>query len=89
MKGRSSIFNVHLARIKSDADKSEMAKQLATKTPGMSGADIDNVVNEAALNAVRYGDNDVQMVNFERAIDRVIAGMEKKNDIMDKDTVRS
>jgi len=86
VKGRSSIFNVHLARIKSDADKSEMAKQLATKTPGMSGADIDNVVNEAALNAVRYGDNDVQMVNFERAIDRVIAGMEKKNDIMDKDT---
>merc|ERR1712178_195090 len=53
---------------------------------GMSGADIDNVVNEAALNAVRYGDKDVQMQNFERAIDRVIAGMEKKNDIMDKDT---
>lgn len=86
VKGRSSIFNVHLGRIKTDADKSQLAKDLATKTPGMSGADIDNVVNEAALNAVRYGDKDVQMQNFERAIDRVIAGMEKKNDIMDKDT---
>merc|ERR1711879_866914 len=58
------------------------------KTPGMSGADIDNVVNESALNAVRYADKSVTMVNFDRAIDRVIAGMEKKSDIMDPATKR-
>jgi len=88
VKGRSSIFKVHLERVKTELERAVLAKELATKTPGMSGADIDNVVNEAALNAVRYGDESVMMVNFERAIDRVIAGMEKKNDIMDPDTKR-
>merc|ERR1712178_277074 len=68
VKGRSSIFKVHLQRIKSSMDRNELAKKLSVKTPGMSGADIDNIVNEAALNAVRYGDPEVAMVNFERAI---------------------
>ena len=86
VKGRNSIFKVHLERIKTDLDRSELAKKLAVKTPGMSGADIDNVVNESALNAVRYGDKTVGMHNFDRAIDRVIAGMEKKSDIMDPET---
>jgi len=88
IKGRNSIFNVHLQRIHTSLDKKDLAKKLSVKTPGMSGADIDNIVNEAALNAVRYGDSEVTMVNCERAIDRVIAGMEKKNDIMDPKTKR-
>lgn len=53
-------------------------ERLAALTPGMSGADIANVCNEAALVAARHSKESVDLVDFEQAIDRVIGGVEKK-----------
>lgn len=60
------------------------AGRLAALTPGFSGADIANVCNEAALVAARTNKTAVDMVDFEHATDRVIAGMEKKNKVVNK-----
>ncbi len=55
---------------------------MASLTPGMVGADIANVCNEAAIVAARADKPAVELVDFERALDRVIGGLEKKNKIM-------
>jgi AFG3 family protein len=55
-------------------DKEEVAKKMATLTPGFSGADLANVCNEAALIAARHGANSIELSHFEAAIERVIAG---------------
>merc|ERR1712157_370388 len=83
VEGRKKIFNVHLDKIDTKDDKEELAKWLSTKTPGMSGAEIKNVCNEAALHAVRNGDDRIVKLNFEKAIDRTIAGLEKQNSLLD------
>jgi cell division protease FtsH len=57
---------------------------LASMTPGMVGADIANIVNEAALLAVRKNKDFIEMKDFEEAIERVIAGLEKKSRVMNK-----
>jgi cell division protease FtsH len=80
LKGREEIFSVHLKKIKV-ADNVDV-KTLASLTPGMVGADIANVVNEAALLAVRKGKDVVEMEDFEDAIERVIAGLEKKKRVI-------
>ena len=49
----------------------------------MTGAEIENICNEAALHAVRYGEDKVAKYNFEKSIDRVAAGLEKQNNFMD------
>lgn len=54
------------------------AQRLSTLTPGFSGAEIKNVVNEAAIVATRRGKNKVEDEDFEEAIERVIGGIEKK-----------
>ena len=82
IKGRSEIFQVHLKPIKTDLDKPMLSKKMAALTPGFTGADIANVCNEAALIAARDTSETVVMQHFERAIDRVIAGMEKKTNVM-------
>eukprot|EP00127_Corallochytrium_limacisporum_P002167 Clim_evm61s108 gene=Clim_evmTU61s108 len=82
IKGRNSIFKVHLKPLKLIGDLMEMAKQLATLTPGFTGADIANVCNEAALIAARNGDPGVTEKHFEQAIERVIAGLEKKTKVL-------
>eukprot|EP00834_Sanchytrium_tribonematis_P002792 NODE_94_length_21525_cov_0.751003.p2 type:complete len:729 gc:universal NODE_94_length_21525_cov_0.751003:4193-2007(-) len=84
IKGREEIFNVHLKPIKTseDTSKVEVARKLAAMTPGFSGADIANVCNESALIAARKEAKSVVMDHFEAAIDRVIAGLEKKNKIL-------
>eukprot|EP00045_Choanoeca_perplexa_P016614 m.225511 g.225511 ORF g.225511 m.225511 type:complete len:761 (+) comp17309_c1_seq3:164-2446(+) len=89
IKGRRSIFNVHLAPIKASLDKDELAKKLATFTPGFSGADIANVCNEAALIAARYLSTEVALTHFEQAIERVIAGLEKKTRVLSLDEKRT
>jgi len=75
--GRVEILKVHLKNIKTepgvDVDK------LAAMTPGMVGADLANLVNEAALMAVRRGKKLVSMHEFEEAVERIVAGLEKKN----------
>ncbi|MGN6435096.1 MAG: ATP-dependent zinc metalloprotease FtsH [Agriterribacter sp.] len=83
VKGREEIFNVHLKPIKKSA-KLDVFK-LAEQTPGFAGADIANVCNEAALIAARKGKSEVEMDDFQDAIDRVIGGLEKKNKIISPD----
>ncbi len=86
LKGREQIFKVHLKPIK--ASKSLNLSKLAAQTPGFAGADIANVCNEAALIAARRGKKEVEMVDFNDAIDRVIGGLEKKNKIISEDEKR-
>ena len=83
IKGRAEIFKVHLRplRISSDVD----AMTLSEQTPGFAGADIANVCNEAALIAARSGKDQIEPIDFNNAIDRVIGGLEKKNKIISKD----
>lgn len=80
LKGREEIFAVHIKKIKIAGDV--VLKTLASLTPGMVGADIANVVNEAALLAVRKGKDVVEMKDFEDAIERVVAGLEKKSRVI-------
>ncbi len=83
VRGREEIFLVHLKPIKKSA-KLDVHK-LAEQTPGFAGADIANVCNEAALIAARKGKSEVEMDDFQDAIDRVIGGLEKKNKIISPD----
>ncbi len=78
--GREQIFNVHLKPLKLAGDVSP--KKLAEQTPGFAGAEIANVCNEAALIAARSNKKEVDMSDFNAAIDRVIGGLEKKNKII-------
>ena len=80
VKGREKIFDVHLKPIKKSKDLD--IKKLASQTPGFAGADIANICNEAALIAARKGKTEVDMDDFNDAIDRVIGGLEKKNKII-------
>jgi len=80
LKGREAIFKVHLKPIKISS-KLDIHK-LAEQTPGFAGADIANVCNEAALIAARKGKDNVEMEDFQDAVDRVIGGLEKKNKII-------
>ncbi|KAF6201933.1 hypothetical protein GE061_004329 [Apolygus lucorum] len=82
IKGRASIFKVHLKPLKSDLDKDNLARKLAALTPGFTGADIANVCNEAALIAARDLNHTITLKNFEQAIERVVAGMEKKTNVL-------
>jgi cell division protease FtsH len=56
---------------------------VAKRTPGLVGADLANIANEAAIMAVWVGHNQVEMEDFEAAIDRILAGSEKKNRVLD------
>lgn len=80
LKGREAIFKVHLKHIKiADSVKAET---LAEMTPGFAGAEIANVCNEAALIAARRDKTEIDMDDFNYALDRVIGGLEKKNKII-------
>lgn len=78
--GREHIFKVHLKPIK--LSKEVDVKKLAAQTPGFAGAEIANVCNEAALIAARRDRKEVEMQDFQDAIDRVIGGLEKKSKII-------
>lgn len=82
IKGRASIFKVHLQPLKTLLDKNELARKMAALTPGFTGADIANICNEAALIAARDSNETIHLKNFEQAIERVIAGMEKKTNVL-------
>ena len=85
IKGRFEIYKVHLKPINLNDDIDEIAKRMATLTPGFAGADIANVCNEAALIAARHQKDTVDIADFESAIERVIAGIEKKGKILTAD----
>lgn len=78
--GRYQIFKIHLKPLKvaDEAAKERFAKRLASLTPGFSGADIANICNEAAIQAVRSGKDIVEDIDFELAVERVIGGLETK-----------
>ena len=79
MDGRKQIFLVHLKNIVTSVDLTFLTGRLSALTPGFSGADIANCVNEAALIAARANATTVAMIHFEQAIERVIGGLEKKS----------
>ncbi|HTZ39089.1 MAG TPA: ATP-dependent zinc metalloprotease FtsH [Syntrophales bacterium] len=76
-KGREEILRVHINTVKLGPDVD--LEKLAAMTPGMVGADLANLVNEAALLAVRHDKKEVGMTEFVESIERVVAGLEKKN----------
>ncbi len=80
LKGREDILKIHTRGVKL-APAVDLRK-LAARTPGMVGADLANIVNEAALLAARKNKNAVEMDDFEEAVDRVVAGLEKRNRMM-------
>lgn len=77
---RKKIFEIHLKKITLNPVKNlhEYAKRLATLTPGFSGADIENICNEAAIISARADKEHVSAEQFEEAVERVIGGLEKK-----------
>jgi cell division protease FtsH len=75
-KGREEILRIHSRNVKIAKDVE--LKVIAARTPGFVGADLANIVNEAALLSARKGKQSVHMSEFEEAIDRVVAGLEKK-----------
>lgn len=82
MDGRKQIFEVHLKKIVTNENMEHLTGRLSALTPGFSGADIANCVNEAALIAARANATSVQMTHFEQAIERVIGGLEKKSVVL-------
>ncbi|MDH5235906.1 MAG: ATP-dependent zinc metalloprotease FtsH, partial [Gemmatimonadota bacterium] len=86
LRGREGILKVHV-RNKPLADDVEIGK-LARGTPGMAGADLANLVNEAALLAARRNHDKIYMVDFEDAKDRVMLGAERKSLVMKEDERR-
>ncbi len=80
--GREEILKVHSKGVK--LAKEVDLKVIAARTPGFVGADLANIINEAALLAARKNKDQVEMDDFEEAIDRVVAGLEKKRKVMSK-----
>ncbi|HEX8989187.1 MAG TPA: ATP-dependent zinc metalloprotease FtsH [Rhodocyclaceae bacterium] len=86
LEARTAILRLHtrLIRLGPDVD----LRVVAQRTPGFVGADLANIANEAAIRAVRHDHDEVRMSDFEEAIDRVIAGPEKKHRVLSPDEKR-
>jgi len=80
--GREEILKIHTRNVKLSPDVD--LRVIASRTPGFVGADLANIVNEAALLAARKNKEGVEMSDIEEAIDRVVAGLEKKRRLMSK-----
>ena len=85
--GREGILKVHTKKVPLAKDVD--LNQVAIGTPGFVGADLANLVNEAALLAARYNKNSVEMVDFESAKDKVILGLERKSLLMKEEEKRA
>jgi cell division protease FtsH len=83
VRGREEILRIHVKTVKL-ADNVDL-KLIAARTVGFAGADLANLVNEAALLAARRDKTSVDRTDFEEAIDRLVAGLEKKRVISDKE----
>ncbi len=86
LRGREHIMRVHMQRLPCADDVD--ARTIARATPGFSGADLANLVNEAALFAARANRKDVSMDEFERAKDKLIMGAERRSMVMSEDEKR-
>ena len=82
IKDREEILKIHIRGVKLSKDVDIAV--IAARTPGFVGADLANIVNEAALLAARKDKTEVDMTDFEAAIDRIVAGLEKKTRVMNK-----
>jgi cell division protease FtsH len=82
LAGRTEILNIHSQKVKLGPDVD--LKAIATRTPGFAGADLANLVNEAALLAARRGNETVAQEDFAEAIERVVAGLEKKSRVLNE-----
>ena len=80
VKGREAILQVHARNVK--LAPSVDLHVLAARTPGMAGADLANLINEAALLAARKGKEAVDMADLEEAVDRVVGGLERKSRVL-------
>lgn len=87
LKGREEIMRVHVRKI--PLAKNVNLRVLARSTPGFSGADLANLVNEAALLAARYGQDNVTMQDFESSKDKVMMGVERKSMIISDEEKKS
>ncbi|MBD2309375.1 ATP-dependent metallopeptidase FtsH/Yme1/Tma family protein [Chroococcidiopsis sp. FACHB-1243] len=80
LSGREAILKIHAQKVKLGEDVNLLA--IATRTPGFAGADLANLVNEAALLAARNQRETVAQADFTEAIERVVAGLEKKSRVL-------
>ena len=80
IKGRTKILQLHAKKVK--LAPSVDLDVVAAKTPGFVGADLANIVNEAALLAARHGKDSVEVADFDEAIERVVAGLQKKSHVI-------
>ncbi|MFZ4498595.1 MAG: ATP-dependent zinc metalloprotease FtsH [Burkholderiales bacterium] len=87
IRGREQILNVHMRKVPIGPDVK--ADVIARGTPGMSGADLANLVNEAALFAARRAARLVEMIDFERAKDKIIMGAERRSIVMPEEERRN
>ena len=87
IRGREQILNVHMRKVPIGPDVK--ADVIARGTPGMSGADLANLVNEAALFAARRAGRLVEMIDFERAKDKIIMGAERRSIVMPEEERRN
>ncbi|MGD2085736.1 MAG: ATP-dependent zinc metalloprotease FtsH [Candidatus Aminicenantes bacterium] len=81
-RGREEILKIHVRKVRM-ADDVDLEK-VAGMTPGFAGADLENVVNEAALLAARRDKDKVTMKEFQEGIERIVAGLEKKNRLINE-----
>ncbi|NJN85254.1 MAG: ATP-dependent metallopeptidase FtsH/Yme1/Tma family protein [Leptolyngbyaceae cyanobacterium SL_7_1] len=82
LSGRTEILDIHAKGVKLGPDVD--LKAIATRTPGFAGADLANLVNEAALLAARNGREQVAQEDFAEAIERIVAGLEKKSRVLNE-----
>jgi cell division protease FtsH len=87
IKGREGILNVHMK--KTPLAKDVDARILAKGTPGFSGADLENMVNEAALLAAKRNQSKLRMIDFEDAKDKVYMGLERKSKVIKEEDRRT
>ena len=87
VKGREQILKVHMRKVPLDADMDAMT--IARGTPGFSGADLANLVNEAALFAAREGAKEVRMEHFDKARDKIMMGAERRSMAMSEEEKRN
>ena len=87
VKGREQILKVHMRKVPLDADVDAMT--IGRGTPGFSGADLANLVNEAALFAAREGAKEVRMEHFDKARDKIMMGAERRSMAMSEDEKRN
>jgi cell division protease FtsH len=87
LRGRSEILKVHTKKVPLATDV-ELEK-IARGTPGFSGADLENLVNEAALWAARWNKKEVELIDFEMAKDKVLMGAERKSMVLSDEEKRT